>query len=200
MDPKKHEIKNIDGEIIDFTKDDLYEKLTFESANFIRRMVSYIIDLVLIIIIWYLITKSFFNEVDEFIKLIGLNENDYTNYELFKQFKDLVAQLYLKLFLSFIFVETLYFTLIPAIIGNGQTIGKLVAGIGVVNLNTLEEVSPTRLMLREFIFRGLIETLFILPGIVSFFIAFFRNDSRSLHDIIAKTVVIKLDLYDIDYV
>ena len=200
MDSKKHEIRNINGDIIDFTKDDLYEKLTFESANFIRRMISYIIDLVLIIIIWYLISKSFFKEVDGFIKSVGLNENDYTNYELFEQFQNLVGQLYLKLILSYVFSKVLYFTLIPAIIGNGQTIGKLVAGIGVVDLKTLEEISATRLMLREFVGRGLVETLFIIPGIISIFIAFFRNDSRSLHDIMAKTVVIKLDLYDIDYV
>lgn len=200
MKENDHEIRNIDGEIIDFTKDDLYEKLTFESANFIRRMISYLIDIVLIIVIWYLCSKHFYNEVDDFIKSIGLNENDFTNVELLKQFRDLIGQLYLKLFLMFIFVKTLYFTLIPAIIGNGQSIGKLVSGIGVVDGKTLEEISPTRLIFREFVCRGLVETLFILPGIISFFIAFFRDDSRSLHDIMANTVVIKLDLYDIDYV
>lgn len=197
---KEHEVRNIDGEIIDFTKDDLYEKLTFESANFVRRMIAYLIDFVFIIVIWYLISKSFFKELDEFIKTIGLNEDDFTNAELYRQFRQLIDKLYLNLFLTFIFVKTIYFTLIPAILGQGQTIGKLVAGIGVVDRKTLEEISPTRLIFREFIARGLVETLFILPGVISFFIAFFRKDSRSLHDIMANTVVIKLDLYDVDYV
>lgn len=31
MSKVEHEIRNIDGEIIDFTKDDLAEKLTYES-------------------------------------------------------------------------------------------------------------------------------------------------------------------------
>jgi uncharacterized RDD family membrane protein YckC len=149
-------------------------------------------------LIWYLCTKHQFKQVDEFIENLGLNEADFTDAEKLKQFADLVGQLYLKLFLTFIFVQTLYFTLIPAIIGNGQSIGKLVAGIGVVDLETLEEISPIRLVFREFIGRGLVETVLIIPLIISFFIAFFRDDSRSLHDLMAKTVVVKLDLYDID--
>ena len=173
------------------------EKLTYESANFIRRMIAFLIDLVFIVVIWYLCTKHQFKQVDEFIENLGLNEADFTDAEKLKQFADLVGQLYLKLFLTFIFVQTLYFTLIPAIIGNGQSIGKLVAGIGVVDLETLEEISPIRLVFREFIGRGLVETVLIIPLIISFFIAFFRDDSRSLHDLY-KTVVVKLDLYDID--
>ncbi|HPD13217.1 MAG TPA: RDD family protein [Bacilli bacterium] len=198
MSKVEHEIRNIDGEIIDFTKDDLAEKLTYESANFIRRMIAFLIDLVFIVVIWYLCTKHQFKQVDEFIENLGLNEADFTDAEKLKQFADSVGQLYLKLFLTFIFVQTLYFTLIPAIIGNGQSIGKLVAGIGVVDLETLEEISPIRLVFREFIGRGLVETVLIIPLIISFFIAFFRDDSRSLHDLMAKTVVVKLDLYDID--
>jgi len=198
MSKVEHEIRNIDGEIIDFTKDDLAEKLTYESANFIRRMIAFLIDLVFIVVIWYLCTKHQFKQVDEFIENLGLNEADFTDAEKLKQFADLVGQLYLKLFLTFIFVQTLYFTLIPAIIGNGQSIGKLVAGIGVVDLETLEEISPIRLVFREFIGRGLVETVLIIPLIISFLIAFFRDDSRSLHDLMAKTVVVKLDLYDID--
>lgn len=198
MSKVEHEIRNIDGEIIDFTKDDLAEKLTYESANFIRRMIAFLIDLVFIVVIWYLCTKHQFKQVDEFIENLGINEADFTDAEKLKQFADLVGQLYLKLFLTFIFVQTLYFTLIPAIIGNGQSIGKLVAGIGVVDLETLEEISPIRLVFREFIGRGLVETVLIIPLIISFFIAFFRDDSRSLHDLMAKTVVVKLDLYDID--
>ena len=170
MSKVEHEIRNIDGEIIDFTKDDLAEKLTYESANFIRRMIAFLIDLVFIVVIWYLCTKHQFKQVDEFIENLGLNEADFTDADKLKQFADLVGQLYLKLFLTFIFVQTLYFTLIPAIIGNGQSIRKWLRG-SELWIWKLWEIC-IRLVFREFIGRGLVETVLIIPLIISFFIAF----------------------------
>jgi uncharacterized RDD family membrane protein YckC len=198
MEDNKKILRNIDGEIIDFTKDDLVEKLTFESANFIRRLISFVIDLIPIFVLWYLASKHLFTEVDAFVAALGADEADFTNLQLFLQFRDMLWQLYLKMFMYWIFIQTLYFSLTPAILGNGQTLGKLITGIGVVDLKTLEEISPTRLIFREFVCRGLVETALIIPAIVSVFISFFRKDSRSLHDLMAKTVVIKLDLYEID--
>ncbi len=193
-----NEIRNIDGEIIDFTKDDLMEKLTYESANLIRRIIAYLIDIIIVLVIWYLSTKHLFLEIDHFVESLGVNESDYTNLELLIRFREMVFDLYLKIILFWIFIKTLYFTLMPALIGNGQTIGKLLAGIGVVDLKTLEEISATRLMYREFIVRNLIESLLIIPAIASFILAFYREDSRCLHDLWSGTVVIKLDLYEID--
>lgn len=198
MKDNKREIRNIDGEVIDFTKDDLIEKLTYESANLIRRIMSYVVDIMIVIVIWYLSTKHLFVEIDQFVESLGVNEKDYTNIELLINFREMIFQLYVKMILFWIFIKTLYFTLIPAIIGNGQTLGKLVAGIGVVDLKTLEEVSASRLVFREFIARSIFEGVLIIPAIISIFLAFYREDSRSLHDLMAKTVVIKLDLYDID--
>ncbi|MDD4000568.1 MAG: RDD family protein [Bacilli bacterium] len=198
MKEDNFEIRNIDGEVIDFSKDDLLEKLTYESANFIRRLISYVIDLLIMIMIWYLITKGLFQEVDSFVAVLGNNEADFTNTELLKQFQELLGHLFLKIVMIWLFIKTVYFTLIPALIGNGQTIGKLLVGIGVVDHKSLNEISPSRLILREFIGRVLIETLFLIPNIVSVFLSFFRKDSKSIHDLLAKTVVIKLDLYNID--
>lgn len=188
--------KNIDGEAIDFNKDDLVNKLTYESANFIRRMLSYLIDLLLIIVVWYLITKGFYKELDQFMETLGDQSNDFYDFMLYDQFRNLFWKLLMDLYLVWIGVQTLYFMLVPAFLGDGRTVGKMVAGIGTVDAKTLDEASPTKIFIREFIARGLIETVFIIPGIVSFFVAFFREDSKSLHDLIAKTVVIKLDLYD----
>ena len=56
---KRNIVHNIDGEEIDLLKDDLAEKLTYESANFIRRMIAFIIDTLIIIAIWYLSLKIF---------------------------------------------------------------------------------------------------------------------------------------------
>ena len=98
----------------------------------------------------------------------------------------------------FIFAKLAYYTFVPAIIGDGKTLGKLICGIGVVNVKTLNEITPTRLILREFVGGILVETLLIVPVIVSGIIAMVRDDSRCLHDLIAGTVVIKTDLYNLD--
>ncbi|XMB73056.1 RDD family protein [Mycoplasmatota bacterium WC30] len=188
--------KNIDGETIDFDKDDLVNVLTFESANFIRRMLAYFIDVLLMIVIWYLITKGFYKEIDQFVETLGSGQNDFYNFMLYEEFRDLFWRLIMNLYLVWIAVQTIYFMLVPAFIGNGRSVGKMLAGIGTVDAKTLEEVTPTKLFIREFFCRGIIETVFIIPGIVSILFAFFREDSKSMHDLISKTVVIKLDLYD----
>jgi uncharacterized RDD family membrane protein YckC len=197
MDEEKV-IRNLDGEIIDFTKDDLIEKLTYESANLLRRFLAFLVDVIILIAIWFLSTRHLFREIDAFMETLGLSESDYSSLDLFLQFRDLLWQLYLKIFIYWLFIKTAYFTLIPAIIGNGQTIGKLIAGIGTVDLSTLEEISATRLVFREFVCRGLLETVLLIPYLVSVIMVLFRKDSRCLHDVLAKTVVIKLDLYNIN--
>ena len=78
----------------------------------------------------------------------------------------------------FYFVQTVYFTFVPAIIGCGQTIGKLLAGIGVVDARTLNELKPIQLIFREFVCRTLLETVLIIPLIISVCISFFRDDSK----------------------
>lgn len=192
---KDGKLYNVDGDLIDLEKDDLYEKLTFESASLIRRLSAYIIDLLLLIVIWYLLTKNMFKEVDVFVQNLGIDPLDFENLELYETFRDLIWETFLKSVLYWLGVNLVYFTLLPAIIGNGQTIGKLLTGIGMVDLKTLNEVTPTTLMLRECVGRILIEYLLIIPLIVSIIIMFMSKDSRSLHDRLAKTVVIKLDLY-----
>jgi uncharacterized RDD family membrane protein YckC len=196
--PIKEKVMNIDGEEIDMEKDDLYEKLTFESANLIRRLSAYFIDLLGIIVIWYLVTKNMFQALDAFVAQLGINPYDFENLALYETFRDMVWETFLKGILFWLGIKLAYFTLVPSIFGNGQTIGKLLVGIGTVDYKTLNEVSPTRLMLREFVGRILIEHVFIIPYLVSMFMAFFSKDSRSLHDRIAKTIVIKLDLYRLE--
>lgn len=189
--------KNIDGDLVDFNNDDLVDKLTFESANFIRRMIAYLIDLLLIIVVWYMFTSKFYTEINLFVETLGDEVDDFYNYLLYQEFRDLFWRLLMNLYLVWFAVQTVYFMLVPALLGDGRTVGKMLAGIGTVDAKTLDEASPTKLFIREFVVRGLLEFVLIIPGIVSVFIAFFREDSKSLHDIIAKTVVIKLDLYDL---
>ena len=189
--------RDIDGNLIDLEKDDLYEKLTFESANLIRRFSSLLIDTLLIITIWYLLTLPLFKEVDGFIEVLGKNPADFENEALYLTFRDMVWTLFLKSFLYYLGAKLAYNTLVPAIIGNGQTIGKFLTGIGVVDYISLNELSPTRLFLREFVFKILLNLL-IVPYVISVFMAFRNEDSRALHDVLSKSVVIKLDLYNLE--
>lgn len=195
---KKKVMYNIDGDEIDFTDYNLQEKITYESANFIRRLCAFFVDFLLVICIWYLLSISTFAEIDAYVENLGINPGDFTNPDVLLEFARLYNQTIVKLFLFFYFAQTLYFTLLPAILGSGKTIGKWVAGIGVVNAKTLNELTPTRLIFREFICRTLIETVPIIPLIVSIIISLARDDSKSLHDLISGSVVIRTDLYDIE--
>lgn len=199
--PERRFVRNIDGQEIDFEKDDLLEKLTFESANLIRRLCAYAIDLILIIAIWYIFVQfifNFFGPIDSFVENFIPTEDALVDLLKYNEFVDLFWKLILNLYLTAILVHLVYFTLIPAILGDGRTVGKLLAGIGVVHLETLEELSPTRLMFREFVGRLLIQHVFILPIIASMIVSIVRKDGRGIHDLVAKTIVIKLDLYRIE--
>lgn len=197
-DEKTKKIYNIDGEEINFDDYNIQEKITYESANFIRRMCAFFLDFLLVICIWYLMSITTFQEIDVYVENLGVNPGDFTNPDVLLEFARLYNQTIVKLFLFFYFAQTLYFTLLPAILGSGKTIGKWIAGIGVVNAKTLNELTPTRLIFREFICRTIIETIPIIPLIVSIIISFVRDDSKSLHDLISGSVVIRTDLYDVE--
>lgn len=179
---------------------ELISKQTFETATFIRRAMAFLIDLLFVIAIAYLmvIILKLFSKIDYFFEIFEATQNQIENKELFDEMRDLFYELFIKLYLVWLGAKLIYYTLIPAIIGNGRTLGKFAAGIGVVDADTLEEISPSKLILREFVGRILIETVLIIPYIISIFLSFYREDSRSLHDFIANTVVIRLDMYEAD--
>jgi uncharacterized RDD family membrane protein YckC len=52
-------------------------------------------------------------------------------------------------------------------------------------------MSPSRLMLREFVGRTLLETLFVIPGIISLFMVLFSKDGKSLRDRLANTIIVQ---------
>ncbi len=69
----------------------------------------------------------------------------------------------------------------------GQTPGKKLAHIRVVDATTLENAPYWKLILR---FIGYFISLITLVG---FFIGFFRRDKRALHDLLSGTAVIRND-------
>jgi uncharacterized RDD family membrane protein YckC len=46
-------------------------------------------------------------------------------------------------------------------------------------------------MLREFVGRTLLETLFVIPGIISLFMVLFSKDGKSLRDRLANTIIVQ---------
>lgn len=201
--PERRFVRNIDGQEIDFEKDDLLEKLTYESANLIRRLCAYVIDVILMIAIWYIVVQyilNIFGPIDAFVETFNPTDENLVDLLKYNEFVNLFWRLLLNLYLTWLSIHLLYFTITPAILGDGRTIGKMLAGIGVVHLESLEEITPTRLILREFVGRLLIENLFILPMIATMIVSVFRKDGRSIHDLISKTIVIKLDLYRLENV
>ena len=93
--------------------------------------------------------------------------------------------------LKWLFCQTLYFCILPAILGNGKTLGKLLLRISLLDAGTLDEMSPSRLMLREFVGRTLLETLLVVPGVVSLFMVLFSKNGKSLRDRLANTVTVQ---------
>jgi uncharacterized RDD family membrane protein YckC len=179
---------------------DVIIKQEYDTATFIRRALAYLVDLLFVATIAYFAVVIFkvFAELDTFFELFEASQEQIENVELYNQMRGLFWKLVFNLSLIWLGAKLLYFTLMPAIIGNGRTIGKLFAGIGVVFEETLEEISPSRLMLREFVGRTLVESVLFIPYLVSIIIAFFKTDSKSVHDLIAKTVVIRFGMHEAD--
>ena len=75
--------------------------------------------------------------------------------------------------------------------GKRKNFGKAAFRLSLLDAASLEEMSPSRLVLREFVGRTLLETLLILPGIVSLFMLLLSKDGKSLRDRLAGTVVVQ---------
>lgn len=158
----------------------------YEVASFKTRFGAFVIDFVLIFLIWYAFTLTDLEEVNTLMKSL-----DPVVEGSLDVFVEAIFKLYVALIFKWIIVTTVVYTLIPAIIGDGKTIGKLIFGISVVSSVTFQEISPSRLMLRELVIRNLLETILIIPMIVSMVLVIFHKQSKSIHDLLAKTIVIK---------
>ena len=158
----------------------------YELASIKRRLGALLIDGLIIFFIWYLVTMSDLALLDDLMKVLDPDIPGSL---------DLLVETIFKVYIAFIFkwvvVSTIVYTVIPAIIGDGKTIGKLLLGMSVISNQTNTEVSPSRLILREFIGRNLIETLCIIPGVISIFMVIIRKDTKSIHDLLSHTIVVK---------
>ena len=151
-----------------------------------RRLAAALMDYLLIFLFWYLMTQGDLARVNTLMET--LDPQAQGALDLISQ---AVFQLVTAFLLKWIFCQTLLFTLLPAMLGKGKTLGKLIMRISLLQRKGLEEMSPSRLMLRELIGRSLLETCLILPGIISLILVIFSRDGLSLRDRLANTVVIR---------
>ncbi|MGI6700248.1 MAG: RDD family protein [Christensenellales bacterium] len=151
-----------------------------------KRLAAFMMDFILVFMIWYFMTMRDLKRVNTLMETLDPAVDGALDIFIETLFRMLTAFL-----LKWLFCQTLYFCLLPAILGNGKTLGKLILRISLLDANKLEEMSPSRLMLREFVCRTLLETLLIVPGIISLLMVACSKDGKSLRDRLANTIVVQ---------
>jgi uncharacterized RDD family membrane protein YckC len=155
-------------------------------AHKYKRISAFLVDVIWVFLLWCFMTNTDLKQVDTLMESLDPTIEGSLDVFIKALFQMLTAFL-----LKWLFCQTLYYCVLPAIIGNGKTIGKLILRISLVEVATLEEMSPSRLMLREFVGRTLLETLFVIPGIISLFMVLFSKDGKSLRDRLANTIIVQ---------
>ena len=160
------------------------EEVTF--APKIKRFGAYIIDFFILFVFWYLLTKKDLEKVNVLLETLDPDAVGAA---------DIFAEAIIKLYVSFIFklmfVEVLYYCLVPAVLGKGRTVGKLIFKINLVSRDTGEELSVPRLFLRELLGRAIIETLFVIPLFVSMFMLLFTEDGKTIRDLLGRSSTVE---------
>lgn len=151
-----------------------------------KRLAAFLVDFILVFLLWYWMTARDLEAVNDLMQTL-----DPVTEGALDAFVQAVFQMATAFVLKWLFCQTLYFCLIPAILGQGKTVGKLMLRISLVDAGTLEEMSPSRLVLREFVGRTLVETLLVIPGIVSLIMLLFSKDGISLRDRMAHTIAVQ---------
>ena len=151
-----------------------------------KRLAAFLVDFILVFLIWYWMTARDLETVNSLMTTL-----DPETEGALDTFAQAVFRMGTAFVLKWLFCQTLYFCLIPAIFGQGKTVGKLLLRISLVDAATLDEMSPSRLMLREFVGRTRVETLLVVPGIVSLLMTLFSKNGISLRDRMAHTVAVQ---------
>lgn len=192
-------------------------------VTFFERLGAYLIDIIivgfLLLIIGYGLPSG---NTDEINKQITKLEEKYANNEIttdvyFKESYDLIYELQnsskLSSFIS-LAITIAYFVIFQTMY-NGQTLGKKLLKLRVVDVESHKNINYLRMFLRSFLTLGImssscslimllmlsknayiigylitsgIEMLFIITVII---MILYRGDKRGLHDLITKTCVIK---------
>ena len=151
-----------------------------------KRLAAFLVDFILILLLWYLMTMKDLKRVDTLLESL-----DPLTAVALARLAESIFKMATAFLLKWMFCQSLNFCIFPALLGNGKTLGKLLFRLSLLDAASLEEMSPSRLVLREFVGRTLLETLLILPGIVSLFMLLLSKDGKSLRDRLAGTVVVQ---------
>lgn len=191
-------------------------------VTFIERLGAYLLDALIISFIFYIICLGFGNYTDNSKKIMEELDNKLVNglittEEYIEQYKDVLYD-YQKanVLQSVISVAlTIAYYVVFQYMNKGQTLGKKLLKIKVVDKDTKEPISILKGLLRSFIIlsilSGTLSILFLyilnrnnyfigysvilfLEGIftlTSIILVLYRKDGRGLHDMMANTIVVK---------
>lgn len=188
-------------------------------AKLHKRVIAYLIDMILLLIIFGIISYFFQSDIDNQIKI---NNANYVNGVInFDTFIDNANKLYMEndkqkiiFYLINIIYIILYFVIFPLYKG-GSTLGKKVLGIK-VEASYNQKLTFKSLFIRNLVINGLLYliivvlTLYLLPSsiyftlisiigfiqitlvIISIFMVLYRQDKRGIHDLLAHTKVVTI--------
>lgn len=191
-------------------------------ASFFKRLGAFILDYFIIIVIASLITMGFdSNKTTDLTNKMSQLANDYQGGEItIEEYKEETYKINYELQKSNVTTNivsvTLYigYFIVFATLNKGQTLGKKLLKIKVVNKNN-EKPSIWNMLLRSLFIYNIISALFSIIFvnllnantftyiytiigyveffviIVSFFMVTYKSDGRGLHDLIAGTNVIE---------
>ena len=191
-------------------------------ATFFERLGAYILDMIIVSLILSLISLGFGNYTSSSEKLMEeldnqLLESEITTEEYMKQYeyifydyqKETVLQTGISLAL------TIAYYVVFQYMNKGQSLGKKLLGIRVVDKDTKKPTTILKGLLRSFLIMSILSgtlstiSIFILNRdiyftvyltalgveaiftLITIMFALYKKDGRGLHDIMANTIVIK---------
>lgn len=191
-------------------------------ATFFERLGSYLIDTIIVSLIFSLITLGFGSYTSNTEKLMlelddKLLENAITPEEYLEEYQELLYDYQKENVLqSGISVAlTIAYYVVFQYMNKGQTLGKKLLNIRVVDKDTNKPISILKGLLRSFIVLSILSgtlsiiflyilnrnsyfisysALLVIEGLftlITIFLVLYKKDSRGLHDLMANTIVIK---------
>ena len=191
-------------------------------ATFFERLGAYLIDMLIVSFIFSLICLGFGNSTSNTEKLISeleskLMENAITEKEFFEEYQSLLYDYQKENILqSGISVAlTIAYYVVFQYMNKGQTIGKKLLNIKVVDKDTKKPISILKGLLRSMVVLSILSgtlgiALLYVVNKSSYFLSYsifisleciftlitmmfvlYKKDSRGLHDLMANTIVLK---------
>lgn len=191
-------------------------------ATFFERVGSYFLDMIIVGLIFSLISLGFGNYTSSTEKLMEELDNkllasEVTTEEYLEEYKDLLYD-YQKeniLQLGISLALTIAYYVVFQYMNKGQTLGKKLLGIRVIDKDTKKPISILKGLLRSFLIfsllSGIASILFLyilnknyyfisytallmieaIFTLITVMFVLYKKDGRGLHDIMANTIVIK---------